>query len=143
MNAEKINIDSIKGYIYAAFKGDYECIGLFDPKYPVSSWEEAAQIVFDKIEGEYSDMNMVGLDRNGEMVGFFVYTKELLISFGINVELREETFLSKFWEIIKLTVGEPFQCVLHSVNKRAVGWLERCGMKILFESVTILGTSKN
>lgn len=144
MERVKINIESLKPYVYESFSNDQECIYNFDPKHQVNTWNEVSDIVYDKICLEYSESNIFGIEKDDEKIGYFVYHDDLLISFAINSNFRNKNNLEEFWGIIKDEIGGTFRCILYSTNRRAIGWLNRyCGMDILFDSITILETSKN
>jgi hypothetical protein len=143
MTAKRVNIEDLKAYIEAAFWGDAEIVNYFDPYHNLKKWEDASWIVHNKILFDYAECNLIGLEVNGSKVGYFVYSDNLLISFGINIEYRKKEELGKMWGIIKDNIGGHFQCVLFSKNTRAINFLNKCGMDSLLESVTILETSKN
>lgn len=143
MTTETIYINDLKEYIAAAFRDDYEIVFNFDPKYLVQTTEHAIDIVFQKIETDYSECYMKGLKNGNNKIGYMVYENDLLISFGINPNYRNASCLIEFWAGIKSTLGDNFQCVLFSNNKRGIAWLNKCGMKIVCESVTILQTTKS
>jgi hypothetical protein len=143
MTARLVNIEELKEYIEIAFSNDTEIVDYFDPKYDLSKWEDASGIVYDKICLDYSQCKLTVLEINGNKAGYFVYNDNLLISFGLNIQYRNNEELGRMWNIIRSKVGEFFQCVLFSRNTRAIKWLNRCGMNNLLESVTILETSKN
>lgn len=138
MTSKSINIEELKEYIDAAFYGDIELLSFYDPSQPVKTIEEACENVYSKIKYNYSDDQFSGIEIGGEKVGYFVYGNSILISFGINRKYREGISLSHFWGKIKEKLGDTFQCVLYSHNKRAIGWLERCGMETKVNNVSIL-----
>lgn len=143
MTTIPISIDQLKEYVDVSFLYDYEIVYFFDPRFNIQKWEDAARIVYDKIVSDYSECKIKGVEINGNKAGYLVYNDNLLISFGLNKEYRNEKELQSFWGIIIKEVGEFFQCVLFSKNTRAIRWLRKCGMDALLESVTILETSKN
>lgn len=134
-----INIDELKEYINAAFENDTELIGLYDKSVGVESLEDICDNVFEKISSLIEPAELRGVEVDGVEVGYFVYQPEVLISFGLNKMYRDKKYLSEFWKFIKSELGETFTCCLFGHNIRAINWLkEKCGMKIIFENVTIL-----
>lgn len=143
MTQTKINIDQLRQYVFAAFTGDEEIVSFYDKMQNIKSAADACENVYSKITNEYADAVLVGIDVNGEVAGYIAYKESLLISFSIGVKFRKVDYLIEFWEIIKKELPPIFQCVLYSHNSRAINYLEKSGMDILFENVTILQFSSN
>lgn len=143
MRKKEVNITEIHGYIKAAFSGDHEIVQYYDKTQKVKSCEEATENVFTKIDKNYPDAKLIGIAENEEPIGYFAYNNDLLISFGINMKYRERDSLVTFWELIKSEMPKVFQCVLYSHNSRAINYLEKSGMDIVLENVTILQFSSN
>lgn len=139
MVVKKIDIEELREYVYNALLGDEELIRLFDRKANVVTTLEAAEKVIEKIETVYWDADLYGVEIEGEPHGYFACKNNLLISFGMNILYRNKMVLSKFWGAIKDKMStSDFQCVLYSSNSRGIKWLQKCGMKIYFDNVTIL-----
>lgn len=138
MEIKDINIGELKEYIECAFEGDFDLINFFDKGEPVKNIADCAESVFQKIKILYPDSLLRALFINNTPIGYFAFCEELLVSFGINIEYRKSNVLDDLWSKIKDEIGENFKCVLYSHNKRAIGYLQKCGMKILFDSVTVL-----
>lgn len=128
----------MKEYIYIACRGDNQIIDFFDPTIPVSSPEEAADRIWDKLVANYPESNFVPLHHNGEKIGFYAWVPGLLISFGVNIEYRTKDVLTEVWDGILREMGDGFSVVLYTKNTRAIQWLERCGMRVFGENLTIL-----
>lgn len=138
MKVVKVDIEQLMPYIEVAFEGDEDLIQYFDKEANVKTVEEAIENVKEKIKSRYEDANFMGVEIADEKVGYFVFYKELLISFGLNKEYRRKILLGWFSDLIKENLGQQFNCALYSHNKRAIGFLEKMGMKIQFNNITIL-----
>jgi hypothetical protein len=138
MNKVNIHIEQLKKYIDAAFSGDEDLIGYYDKGEHIETIPDACENVFLKIKGNYSEAVLVGLEIDSAAVGYFAYNCTLLVSFGLAVDKRTKDNLIEFWEHIKGTLGNEFQSILYSYNDRAIGFLKKCGMDIIFDNVTIL-----
>lgn len=141
MTVKKISLIELNEYIYNTFINDKEIVKYYDKNIEIKNTLDAIINVTEKIEEVYSEADFFGVEINGNKAGYFVCRESLLISFGIGVEYRNREVLSDFWEHIKSTLGETFQCCLYSVNKRGIKFLEKGGMKILFDEITILTTN--
>jgi hypothetical protein len=133
-----INIDQLKEYIDAAFYKDDELLRYYDKGECITTLGDACVNVFQKIKVNYPEANLIGITIKGLPVGYFAYCGSLLISFGLDVNSRTKDNLIDFWDNIKSTIGSNFQSILYSYNDRAISFLKRCGMDIIFDSVTIL-----
>lgn len=137
MIKKQVDIDELREYIYAAFNGDDEIVGLYDRSVVVKSVKDVCENIVFKIESAENISNFA-ISHCGEKVGYFSYEGNNLVSFGLNKEYRVKSILKRFWELIKEELGDDFTCALFSYNKRAIKWLEKNGMTVLFENITIL-----
>jgi len=133
-----IGIHWVKEYINAAFENDTELIGLYDKGVKVNSVKEVCDSVYEKLESLIEPCEMRGIVIGDKKVGYFTYSPKVLTSFGLNKEYRTKEYLTEFWEAIKKAIGSDFQCALFNHNVRAIEWLEKCGMNIILENLTIL-----
>lgn len=133
-----IGIGELREYIDAAFENDMELIDLYDKNVEVDNLEDICENMYDKISSLIEPAEYRGISVGGLKIGYFVYVTGNLISFGMNKIYRDKEHLNEFWRLIKSELGEPFQCSLFGYNRRAIAWLKKCGMKIIFENVTIL-----
>lgn len=131
-------MEELAAYIEEAFKEDYELVEYYDKSVNVKNVEDCIENVIEKIKTCYPDADMFGVEEYGCKIGYFVCTTDLLISFGININYRDKETLDCFWKMIKKVVGDTFQCVLYSHNKRGINFLQKGGMIILFDNITIL-----
>ena len=138
MDIVSINISDLKGYIYCAFRGDDEIVNIYDPSVKMTSVEDVCESINEKIESLVDPCSISGIWIDGNKAGYFAYSQNSLISFGLNKEYRNKNNLVDFWDAIKGAIGDNFQCALFSVNKRGIDFLKKCGMSVLFENITVL-----
>lgn len=138
MEVKKIDIDQFEDYVYNAFIDDEEIIEFYDRSANVKTVLEAIDNVCEKIKLVYPTAMIYGIEICGCKEGYFVFKDDLLISFGMNVKHRNKETLKDFAEAIKSKLGNKFSSLLYSHNTRAINFLKKCGMKILFDHITIL-----
>lgn len=128
----------MKEYIYIALEDDDEIIDFFDPNIPVSSPREAAERIYQKLLANYPGAEFRPLKYEGQEIGYFAWLPGLLISFGVNIHYRKKKVLTAVWDMITETIGTDFSCILYTRNRRAINWLQRCGMQVFGENLTLL-----
>lgn len=133
-----IHIDQLKEYIDAAFYKDEELLRYYDKGENIVTLSDAMENVYQKVKRNYPEAIIYGLKIKGFPAGYFVYYNTLLVSFGLDIQHRTSEYLAEFWGIIKETLGSSFQSILYSYNDRAIGFLKKSGMDIIFDNVTIL-----
>lgn len=138
MTVRPINKDDLWEYVEAAFDSDTEILNCYDKSQPVKTIDDVCRSIVYKIRNSFGESKMRGVLMNGKKVGYYVYSEDLLISFGLNREYRNRIVLPELWEIIKSELGDIFQCLLYSYNVRAIDWLKKCGMEVMFENVSLL-----
>lgn len=138
MVIKDIDIDQLNEYVYNALLDDYEIVKFYDKKCNIETPIEAVENICDKIRKFYTYSFMAGIEINGQKEGYFVWDDNILISFSISKKYRNKETLSAFWKEIKKRLGNNFHCMLYSHNIRAIEFLQRNGMKILYDEVTIL-----
>lgn len=138
MTPVNINISDLKPFIDIAFEFDREVINIYDKNHKVETTSDVCENIYNKIKNEYETSTIVGIKKDGVNIGYFVTLNRLLISFGLNIEYRDKEHLKEFFSLIKEHFAGTFQCVLYSYNLKGIGWLKRCGMKMLYDEVSIL-----
>ena len=138
MIVKQIDIDQFEEYVYNAFIDDNELLEFYDRSIHAKTTGEAIENVIFKIQNSYPDANIFGVEIENTKVGYFVCKENLLISFGMAIKYRNKMVLSKFWEEIKNKLGNKFNSLLYSHNIRAIEFLKKGGMKILFDHITVL-----
>lgn len=138
MEVKNIDINEFNDYVYNAFFDDKEFIEYYDRSVNAKNTEEAIENVCEKIKISYPDADIFGVEINGAKEGYFVCRENLLISFGMSIKYRNKETLSGFWNEIKKKMGSNFHCMLYSHNSRAIEFLKKCGMKIMYDHITIL-----
>lgn len=143
MTIENIDINELPTYVDAALEGDEDILLFYDKKVEVKTVKDACTNIVNKISIAYSDSYIRGVKVDGAEIGYFVFDDELLISFGINKDYRNKETLTEFWGKITNELGGTFNCLLYSYNERAIGYLKKCGMSVIFDNVTILRFENN
>ena len=138
MVAKGLHIEELEEFIKSAFLNDDDIVSIYDKNVPVNNTEDVCKNVYEKITSLKETPQMRGVYADGVKIGYFVFMPSILISFGININYREYKYLIRFWGLIKEEINTNFQCYLFDYNVRAIQWLKKCGMNILFENVTIL-----
>lgn len=138
MNKINIHIDQLKEYIDAAFFKDEELLHYYDKGENIQTLADACENVYEKIKQNYPEAILYGITIKGLPAGYFAYCGSLLVSFGLDINCRTKDNLIDFWDNIKSTLGNNFQSILYSYNDRAIGFLKKSGMNIIFDNVTIL-----
>lgn len=129
MTSKKISIEKLKEAIEVAFDGDNEIVKLYDPNVEVRNIKDVVNDIYNKIF-EIKDLCICkGVYDSQTLIGYYIYSSILLISFSLNVKYRTESNLIDFFDIIKKDLGDEFGCRLWSKNKRAIKWLEKNGME--------------
>lgn len=138
MNIVNIHIEDLMPFIKAAFDEDEEILIFYDRSQKVENSQDVCKNIFGKIKEQYETSTAIGVQKNGENVGYFVTYQRLLISFGVNKKFRDKEHLRDFFELIKTHFSGTFQTLLYSYNTRAISWLNKCGVRTVFEDVTVL-----
>lgn len=139
MKIENIDIKYLSHFIGSAFWNDNELLSFYDKNIPVKTIEDICDNVYEKIKSLNKLPQIRGVvSEDGLEIGYFIFEPTALISFGININYRNKENLMEFWELIKKEIGVSFQCYLFGHNTRAIKWLQKSGMNIIFENVTIL-----
>lgn len=143
MHAIILNENELSEYVESALEGDKDILKYYDRSQHIENIQDAIENVLWKIKEGYEAASKVGVEINGERVGYFVHEGNMLISFGLNKEYRNKEYLKDFWELIKEEIKEDIHCLLYSYNTRAIEWLKKCGAVTLFENVTVLKFENN
>lgn len=138
MKVSTIGIDELEEYIDRSFEDDYDLFEFQDRGFEAETIDGICKSVYDRIRLMPEPKFINGIVDNGEKIGYFVSCPFTLISFGMRKEYRDKEHLTTFFEFIKKQLGGTFQCPLFGHNTRAIKWLEKCGMNILFDNITIL-----
>ena len=125
------SIEDIKEYVSLVFLNDNNILKYFDPTVKVNSKKEVVENIFGKIIEERRDYRCTfwGIIRNGEKVGFIFINEDekRLVSFGVAPEKRR---VLNIFKDIKSACPKYFNCILFTINKRAIDWLIKNGMRI-------------
>lgn len=120
--------------IYEYFKDDVDLLKYFDPLSTAVNNRQAALEIYHKLV-EYSKEGKCKFIRLEHGYIFFAkpkwfFQKNILISFCLKPQYRNQENVGKFWLEIKEYVGNHFICCLYNKNSRAIGFLLKGGMKI-------------
>ena len=130
----RISKNKLQELITIAYKNDDELLS----KYHVCkfSLEEAVHSTLEMVtisEGELQ-LKFYKVEYNDTPIGYVITSGNHLYSFGIAIEYRVKKVLSEWWDKLKKILGEKFTCLLFSNNERAIGYLQRRGMVIEWQS---------
>ena len=140
MENRTMPLNQMQPFIEAAFLLDTDLLNYYDKGEKVTTTQDCCDNILLKIANNYPEASCMGVYEDGAPIGYFVYLPGLLISFGLNKKYRNSIYLKEFWETIKESLGNEFDCLLYSYNTRAINWLKKCGMEITLENVTALTT---
>ncbi len=111
--------------IYEYFEGD-DLLSYYDPTSKVKTHEGAVMDIYQKLV-EHSKERKCEFVR--DEIGYIFHSSDLLISFCVRKECRDKENLAYFGNLIKSKLEPHFDCFLFTKNKKAIGFLERIGMK--------------
>lgn len=134
MIAKEININRLKEAIKVAFVDDGNIAKFYDPHKSIESVEDIIEDIYKKVS-EFRNAPggstvIKGVFEKNELIGYYVNTPSMLISFSINTKYRTRHYLKEFYSLIKRDMNKKFVCYLFSKNVRAIKWLQKMGMKI-------------
>ncbi len=114
--------------IKIAFEGDNDIFKFYDPNENPKNIKDIVEDIGSKIL-EYEGGIYRGVYDDKNLVGYFVYIDNVLISFALNIKYRVKEWLDFLYESIRKELG-LFICCLWNTNKRAIKWLQKKNMKI-------------
>jgi hypothetical protein len=121
-----VNYTSIKH----AFVGDNDLKNYCDPDDKDKDVKEIVYSIYRKIlDYEKAGGSFYNLKYDDKLIGYFFCYKNILVSFGVNIEHRNKETLQKVFEDIKKKFNSSFETYMWQRNERAVRWLKKCGME--------------
>lgn len=119
-------------YVRIAFKGDAD---LMD-KYHIlqGSLGECVADTVKRIEEIKDPLEYYALVFEEEAIGFTVIGESFLLSFGINIRLREKIIVMDWWRQVCRMLDDKFVTWIFKKNTRTIKFLERNGMYKAAES---------
>lgn len=138
MVRKELNIDELKTYIDGALCDDVDLLSYYDKGEHIETILAACENIYLKIKHNYPDAKLYGIEDSGVPIAYFVGSGTILVSFGMSLGYRTKESLTEFWDNIKQIMGNNFQSIIYSYNDRALGFLKKCGMDIIFDNVTVL-----
>lgn len=131
MTIRIIDMIELRNAIRVSFENDNQIIELYDKAVKVADVSDIVEDVSKKILDYLNDVDgirMYGVYERNALIGYFVATKGLLVSFALAMHCRTKKLLEEWWGLIKTQVGDQFDSYLWSHNKRAIKWLKKMGM---------------
>lgn len=118
-------------FIEYAFLDDNDLKKYCDPEDKHKDIKEIINSIYEKILDYEKEGNskFCEIRYNENLIGYFFYHKNILVSFGINVKHRNKQTLKKVFEDIKKEMNGEFESYMWERNERAINWLKKCGMK--------------
>lgn len=126
-----INGEEFKKAIKAAFDGDTAIFELYCPHIKVTSVDQIVSDIFCRIRKDEADVTLKGIYEKGELIGYYVYRKDMLVSFAINIRFRTRSYLKELFKLMRRSVGKKFVCFLWTKNIRAIKYLIKNGMTVI------------
>lgn len=131
MIARKITYEQLQKAIKIAFEEDTKIVELYDPNVEVKSIEDVVNSISEKIF-EIKDLCICkGVYEKGKLIGYYVYTDMLLISFSLSSQYRTRGYLREFFGMIRKDLGKKFVCRLWNKNIRAIKWLLKNDLEVI------------
>ncbi len=132
MTARDISYNEIKEAIKIAFSEDTDLLKFYDKSANIKSTDDIVIDVIRKVATYKEKIFWQGVFVDNKLVGYFVFSPFLLISFGLNVEYRDKK--RKFFVLMQKTIGKRFCAHLFSHNVRAIKFLMKNKMKVVAEN---------
>lgn len=129
--------ENLKKAIRVAFDEDSKIFEFYDPNKSVSTLDEIVEDIYskgDSYKGLSEGVIAIEVYEKGKLIGYFFFNNKMLISFGLNVAYRQRKHLKEFFNLIKITIGKGFSCLLWSKNIRAIKYLIKMGMMPINET---------
>lgn len=138
MTLKPITYSQLKEAIRVSFENDKAIFEFYDRNVTVNSLEDIVNDIYHKI-GDYGDIIILkGVYMGEELIGYVAKTNNLLISFSIAIKYRSKENTCEFFDLIKEDFQNMFYCYLWSINLRAINWLKKMGMEIIFNNNNII-----
>lgn len=131
MIQKQINNDQFKEAIREAFNADQGIYEMYCPCIIVQSTNDIVDDISNRIFNDEPDATIIGVFDGCNLIGYYVFKENTLISFALNVKYRTRRHLRDFFNIIKKALNENFICYLWSRNVRGIKWLMKNGMQII------------
>jgi hypothetical protein len=129
--ARKITYSQLEKAIQVAFEEDTKIVELYDPNVEVKSIDDVVKSISEKIF-EIKDLCICkGVYEKGKLIGYYVYTDMLLISFSLASQYRTRGHLREFFGMIRKDLGKKFVCRLWNKNIRAIKWLLKNDLEVI------------
>lgn len=133
-----ISIDDLEPLVRLSYDGDE--YGLQHCHVAPFTLEEGVECTMNLIRQEAKEVSFrcFAVFYDKKPIGYVVYAYKILYSFAIAVKYRTKEVLTKWFDKIVEVLGDGFVCFLYRNNERAIGFLERMGMKAVNEQNSIV-----
>lgn len=130
----EISKDELQDLITMSYAGDNDLLN----KYHVKKFT-----LKEAVKSEINSINNIGLNLkmnyfkvmfNNKPIGYFVKSGKFLLSFAISIQYRTKEILTDWWNELTKNMGKNFTCGLLSNNTRALDYMKKRGMKIIYEN---------
>ena len=131
MISKEIKYDDLYKAIKIALVEDKNIVELYDPNIRVENANDVVDDIYRKIFEIKEHCICKGVFEKEKLIGYYVYTDLLLLSFSISSQYRTRGFLRDFFSLIRRDLGKKFMCRLWSKNIRAIKWLLKNNFEIV------------
>lgn len=138
MIAKEITYSQIEKAIRVSFEQDSKIVSLYDPNVEVANTDDVIASIYSKIFDIKDLCICKGVYEKGVLVGYYIYTEMLLISFSLSPQYRTRGYLRDFFSLIRRDLGKKFVCRLWSKNVRAIKWLIKNKLEVLEDNNNIV-----
>lgn len=130
----KIDKNDLRFFVKESYIGDQVGLDKFHIK--KFTLDEAVDCTMDIINEQEKQIPLYnfGIFWNGLPIGYSVISKNLLYSFCINIKYRTKEIILQWWNWVKEILGNEFYVILEKNNTRAVNFLKKRGMKVVYDN---------
>lgn len=130
MISKCINNNQFKEAIRTSFDGDTNIYSLYCPLVNVNCVNDIVEDISHRICDETKGAIIKGVYDKNELIGYYVYQKNTLISFALTIKCRTRKYLNSLFSLIRSDLKGHMQAFIWNKNIRAIRYLCKQGMKI-------------
>lgn len=138
MISRRITYSQLEKAIRIAFEEDKQIVELYDPNVEVETIDDVIKSISEKIFEIKELCICKGVYEKGSLIGYYVYTDMLLISFSLASQYRTRGYLREFFGMIRKDLGKKFVCRLWNKNVRAIKWLIKNDLEVIEDKDNIV-----
>jgi hypothetical protein len=132
VRTKQIPLNELPPLIRLSYEGDNE---LWETQHaiPFDNIDDAVGLTCHMIEqmAVEKDLSAYKIIWQKKDVGYFVVFDQFLFSFGVNINFRKKDLLIGWWGWVKKYLKNNVLCILYPHQNRALGFLQKNGMKII------------